>query len=128
MAVVTPTVQQHNNRQSPEPPVRSEISSISTPQMTISNVDMWETFSDVGNFYSNDEPRKGVLLSNPSPPQKQEEKEKLAKGCLFSNEGEYRSMSAKSAGNCCQKKRTNPDRLGIKRDSANTEPHVLFSN
>ena len=51
-AVASPRESQHNDRESPQSPVPSELK----PLMEISTVDLWETSLDVGTFYS-EEPR-----------------------------------------------------------------------
>ena len=80
MVVVRPTVQQQKDKKSAESSALSEISSVSTLLLTISAVVMWETFSDVGTFYSDDETTEIVKLSSPSllqPPREQKRRLRL---------------------------------------------------
>ena len=56
VAVAPPTVRECDEKEGPQSPVPTEISSISTPLMANSNEERWETSSDAGTFYSDDEP------------------------------------------------------------------------
>ena len=57
MAVVQPTTQPSKEKDGSLSPLKSEISSISTPPMNINGIERWETSSD-GNFCSDDGARR----------------------------------------------------------------------
>ena len=61
--VVDYTADVNNDGYSPQSPDPSDPSPISTPPMNVSTFNSWETThtSDDGTFYSEDEPRRGLL-------------------------------------------------------------------
>ena len=79
-------------RDSPQSPVPSIFSSISTPPIAISTMEMWGNFSDVGKFYSDDEPQRIGMLSSRSPPPSpaRKQKRKLTFGKPFKKDGDCR--------------------------------------
>ena len=107
-AAVQPIALHCKQRNSPQSPVPSKLSSISTPpMMMMSAVEPCDTSSDEGTFYSEVEPRSFILLSSPCPPQPaRKQKRKLSIGLFFAKNGDCRSISVKPVGKCCQRKRT----------------------
>ena len=85
-AAVQPTALQCKQRNSPQSPVPSKLSSISAPpmMMIMSAVEPSETTSAEGTFYSEVKPRSFILLSSPCPPQPpRKQKRKLSIGMSF---------------------------------------------
>ena len=75
-ALVPPSAEQHNNKESPQLPVVSEISSISTASMENSPVDIWETTPDMGKFCSDELRGVSILsISSTSTTQRAEKKD-----------------------------------------------------
>ena len=70
--VVHPTAVHHDDNYSPQSPEPSDPSPISTPPMTFSTIEGWETphtTTDDNTFFSDKEPRRTYFLpSSPSPP------------------------------------------------------------
>ena len=88
MAVVERTHDDNNDRYSPESPDPSLPSSISSPPMSVSAFNSWETThttTDDNTFYSDDEPRRIYFLpSTPTPPPPPRKlKRKLSLGMSF---------------------------------------------
>ena len=123
-ALATMTVIQPDDEFSPQSPEPSNASPISTPPMTMSTIEGWETpqpttdeknyFEDVlrrvywhisssETFYCI-EPRQLSKTSTPSSiaPLPQREKRKLSRGCLFLKERECRSTPARHAASSYQ--------------------------
>ena len=116
-AVVQPSVRQCDERERPQSPVQSELSSISTPLMIISTVERWETSSDAGISFLEDELRRIVPLSSPSKPRPaSKQKRRPSIGMTFPKTGgvsQHVCQTSKHAGKCCQRKRTSQVPLGI---------------
>ena len=92
MTVVDRTDDDNNDRFSPESPDPSLPSSISSPPMSVSAVNSFETTrttTDDKTFYSDDEPRRIYFLpSTPTPPPPPRKlKRKLSLGMSFPKEG-----------------------------------------
>ena len=91
MTVVDRTDDDNNDRFSPESPDPSLPSSISSPPMSVSAVNRFETThttTDDNTFYSDDELRRIYFLpSTPTPPPPRKLKRKLSLGMSFPKEG-----------------------------------------
>ena len=110
MAVVHQTQNTHVDNYSPQSPEPSELSSISTPPMSVSAFNSWETSytsTDNNTFYTSDEPRRvywdlssdddlgSSVPRNPSvasspcitPPPPRAQKRKLSLGMSFPKDG-----------------------------------------
>ena len=90
MAVINHTEDANNDNYSPQSPVPSEPSPISTLPMNVSTFDSWETShttTDDITFYSDNEPRRIYFLpSTPTPPPPRKQKRKLSLGMSFPKE------------------------------------------
>ena len=103
MAIANNTEDANDDNYGPQSPEPSEPSSISTPPMSVSAFNSWETSyttTDNDTFYSTDDPRRIYFrppspASPPSPPRELESR--LSLGGSFPKEGECRSTSAKPA-------------------------------
>ena len=93
MAVASNTEEANDDNYSPQSPEPSEPSPISTPPMSVSAFNSWETSYTTTNddtFYSSDEPRKLYFLPpTPSPPPSspRKMKRKLSLGMSFPKDG-----------------------------------------